>query len=266
MVLRHGAAMTWFSIVTVAYHVFFITYVLNFVAPKLEGDLTPMAVAASVLGLGIVFSFLNNRDWLVLAVCVYAISIAAFVVVGVEPLRDVRWSGMMDQKELLWLMPVMVFGFVLCPYLDLTFHRAIQHSPSKHAFGVFGVTFAVMIVLTVAMWYSSGVRSGAAVSGWLGLVMGHILAQSIFTVGAHLREIRLKAKPTWRMRVPLIVLAPLLAAPLLLVTRWVTDSSRIGEDIYIGFLMLYGSLFPIWFLWKAIVRSGNENPRPLAGG
>ena len=67
-----------------------------------------------------------------------------------------RASGISDRIERLRSK---LFGFALCPYLDLTFHRARQSlagRDAKTAFGVgFGVLFALMILFTLGY------------SGWL---------------------------------------------------------------------------------------------------
>lgn len=246
MVARHGTAMMWFSIITIAYHMFFIVWLFTDLLPVAEIWIwVPVTIAAIVLALGIVLSFLPDRDWLVLAAAVYAISLAAFFVVGFSALRHIHWTGSEQRADLYWLTPVLCFGFLLCPYLDLTFHRAIQRSPSCHAFGVFGLAFFVMILLTCMLWFR-----GSRILPAIGVA--HILAQSVFTVGAHLREVRLmRVVSGYDLRIAWIIL-PLLAASALVLARFFTDYPAAGEGIYLGFLSLYGTLLPgcvaIWGL------------------
>ena len=57
LVARHSVAMTWFSIVTVAYHIFFITWLVgDLIQLPIEMYWAPPAAAAVMLGLGIVLS------------------------------------------------------------------------------------------------------------------------------------------------------------------------------------------------------------------
>lgn len=261
MVMRHGMPMVWFSVATVAFHIYFITYIFTNIWPILGHELAPLAAAAVMLGLGIVFSFLNNRDWLIMAVLVYALSLTTFGFIGTSSLHSVPWTGAMSINSLLTLLPLVCMGFLLCPYLDLTFHRAVQHAPSRHAFGVFGVTFAVMIVLTVAVWMDAG----RVDQRWFGLAVAHVMAQSVFTMGAHLRELRETrtiVEPSHRW---LLMLAPLAVAPLLPIARLVHDSPLLGENLYIGFVSLYGGAFPLWFIWQWAHARKEKTPDTVGG-
>ncbi len=180
LVVQHGRAAPWFSSVTVAFHLFFAVFLVTVLLPGQEGGgatdliLRGGVAAAALYTLGWLVSWFDDRSWLVLAAAVYAVSLAVFF--AVLP----RTTGLADivparsPWELVWLLPVIAFGFLLCPYLDLTFHRALQRTPSRHAFAVFGASFTVMIVLTCFLWNSGPLR-------WFGLV--HLGLQSVFTVG-----------------------------------------------------------------------------------
>ena len=242
MIARHGVAMTAFSAVTVAYHMFFVVWLFAELIGGPYGQLwQPLTAAVIVFLLGLVLSFLDNRDWLVLSVLVYALSLTTFAMIGISPLKTIAWDGAQSHHELAWLTPVIVFGFLLCPYLDLTFHRAIQNSPSRNAFALFGIAFFVMILLTCVIWFP---RSDAL----RGIALAHILAQIVFTVGAHLREIRVSPAIHNRERRWLIMAAPLLAAPLLFIARMFSDAGALGEDLYLRFLVFYGLVFPAYVL------------------
>lgn len=250
MIAQHSAAMISFSSATIAYHVFFIVWLFVSLVRMPESDLVvPLAATGIVFTLAGVFSFLNNRDWLGLSVLVYVLSLLAFWRLGIDGLQLIAWSGGQHRALLMLALPAILIGFLLCPYVDLTFHRAVQHSPSRHSFAVFGITFAVMIVLTCAIWFDPEYLN----NGWLpAIVISHLLAQSVFTMGAHMREVRVS--PLIRsgtLRV-IALFAPLAAAPLLYVARTFSDSPRLGELIYLTFLTLYGSLFPLWFALGAI--------------
>lgn len=244
MIAQHGGMMTAFSVVTVAYHMFFMVWLFTELIgrPAPEGTMARSFLAAVIVFLlGLVLSFLDNRDWLVLAALVYLLSLTTFGMIGIEPLKSIAWQGTDNTRELGWLAPVLVFGFLLCPYLDLTFHRAIQNSPSRHSFAVFGIAFFVMLLLTCAIWFSGNpLLRGAA--------LAHLLAQSVFTVGAHLREVRVSPvlkDRDWRV---LVMVLPLLAAPLLFIGRLFTNAGDLGDGLYLRFLVFYGLVFPAYVL------------------
>ncbi|UCD74607.1 MAG: hypothetical protein JSV91_12565 [Phycisphaerales bacterium] len=253
-VQRHGGSMVVFSLIAIAFHMLFITYLFAELLPRADverwlGSWEGLAAvrgnaavicAAVVWGAGLILSFLGDRAWLVVSGLVYAFSLAAFAAIG---LGEWEWLGAVGRSqlsELAYLAPVICLGFLLCPYLDLTFHRALQQSPSRHAFGVLGITFAVMILFTCFLWFSPTMMA---------IGVGHILAQSIFTVGAHLRELRLA--PAIRGRGVRVVLSllPLAISPLVpLVRLFFTTEQVPGEDLYIRFLVFYGLIFPAYVL------------------
>lgn len=246
MVARHASAMICFSSLTVAYHVFFIIWLFE----SLQGEVAmPLTAAGIVFTLAAVFCFLPDRDWLGLSALVYAISLLAFWRLGIDGLQMIEWSGRQNVALLALALPAIVFGFLLCPYLDLTFHRAIQQSPSRHAFAIFGLTFAAMIVLTCAVWFDTDYRSARLLPA---MVIAHLLAQSTFTMGAHLRELRVSSHINSGPVRVIAFFGPLAAAPVLYLAQALSDSPRLGEHLYLAFLTLYGSLFPAWFALGAL--------------
>ncbi len=151
MVAEHRTACVAFSAVTLAFHLFFLYWMTS-------KDLMPIAFAIAAVAAGFGLGFLARRKTgldFVLAWLVLLVSLAVFgrglahPVFGVaNPIEISHFTGAM-----LGLAPVCIFGFLLCPYLDVTFHRARQETapgPGKAAFGVgFGVIFLLMIVLTL---------------------------------------------------------------------------------------------------------------------
>ena len=137
----------------------------------------------------------------------------------------------------------------LCPYslslrltLALRFPSRLRRrrSPSRHAFGVFGLSFAVLLLLTCA--YSRSLSEGLSVA-----VIGHLFAQTIFTVAAHAREIRLSTWPAAAAGRRLLLLAPLAVVPLgLMALATAADPATTGEGIYLRFLVPYALVFPAY--------------------
>lgn len=242
---RHEPAAVLFSATTIAYHMFFMAYLATMVARNTpQATLIAMALPAGVYLAGYGFSWLPQRAWPVAAAVLYAASMATFAVVGTATLRIVPWSGAMTATDLACLAPAFIFGFLLCPYLDLTFHRALGASPSRHAFAIFGLAFIPILLLTAAYW--EGYRPV------MPIVIMYIAAQATFTVAAHCREIRDRAWPRTRGARMGILLVPACAVAIVLLP---ID----GEDTYLRFLGFYGLLFPAYVL---VFMAGRRVERP----
>lgn len=262
LICRHRWAMIAFSAVTIAFQLFFA----GFITMRLRWSMDAIELMPAVLACGMVFicgallSALPMRALPVAAVLVYAISITAFTQIGTDALQVLPPTDAgHSMLDLLCLAPTIVFGFLLCPYLDLTFHRALRESPSRHAFLIFGITFAVMIVMTVAYWPLRSEPLSQLFNGSLlaqQLLLAHLSAQLIFTVAVHMREMRIAL-----FDVPLVKRAALQAAPiasvlLLAVAAALGWSYQVNESNYLRFLAFYGLIFPAYVLvfigpWKA---------------
>ena len=246
LVQRHGPAMRSFSFVVVVYHMFFLPVaamtfglgVPNFV-PQALGDHFGLVLAVAVMAAAIGLSRLPTRLWPALATLTFVFSLVAFAQFGAGSLGDITWSGQTALRQLVWLAPIFAFGFGLCPYLDLTFHRARGEAPSRHVFAVFGLTFAVILVFTCASAFQMALTT---------LVAGHIITQSVFTVAAHLREIRTTTPKRPRSIMTGIVLVGLLVAALSSSIHLLDRNSVIGQEMYLRLLVFFGLVFPAYVL------------------
>lgn len=184
---RHGGAMAWFSLLTIAFHVYFLAAVWQYefaVAPPPLAMLAPLPVAA----LAWAARLLNDRAIVRIAIGVYGISLAmtaasaALLFKGAAPVRAAAWTPR-DPSGLVFLAPLFVLGFLLCPAMDLTFHRALRRvgggPAGQRTFALFAAAFALMLLHT-AVYSQTGLR-------WPAIV--HILLQSWFTMTVHWREI-----------------------------------------------------------------------------
>ncbi|MEO0631373.1 MAG: hypothetical protein AAFY46_11730, partial [Planctomycetota bacterium] len=162
--------------------------------------------------------------------------------------------------DAMWMLPVSTLGFLLCPYLDLTFNRARQAcetpAQSRVAFGVgFGVCFALMIVFTLL--YAGPLVSvvdedqtaGMTVPLLLGGALGvHVAMQLGFTVMAHSREVDRGGDATkrWHSVVVWSAIGFGIALAGLAEQRWFGMAP--GEFGYRVFLSFYGLVFPA-YVW-----------------
>ena len=229
---RHERAAVLFSATTIAYHMFFMAFLASMIARgSPQATLVAMALPAGIYLAGYGFSWMPQRAWPAAAALLYAGSIAVFTGVGTTSLGETPWSGTLTATDLLCLAPALVFGLLLCPYLDLTFHRALDASPSRHAFAIFGIAFIPILLLTVA--YRQGIAQP--------LVVAYITVQATFTVAAHLREIRERSWPRARGSRAALLLVPAAAVALVLL-----PGDR--ENTYLRLLGFFGLLFPAYVL------------------
>jgi hypothetical protein len=268
---RHEGAMVVFSMVTVAYQLFFVAAIFSSLP-----SVTPVAATAAIppswvaggsaLVIGLVLSGLADRWWPWLATAAVAYSLSLWFRLDATSVTDLPASGSRPPVDLLATLPMLAFGFLLCPYLDLTFHRALDRSPSRHAFAVFGVSFLAVILLGAAYFTGESLL--------LPVVLAHLAIQACFTIAAHLREIRLASVPHGRAFRQAAVLAPAL------VGIGLGSSSDIllpFETIYLLFLGCYGVAFPgyVWMrmdlstggrrMLDRVLAVARKRPGPAAG-
>lgn len=270
--VAHRGAGVCFSIVTICFHAFFVDWVIRGLAGLPGLALAPAAaVVFWVIGR-------RGRGDLVTAAVVFVLSVAAFVTFAVLDRRgpQVVASTAPAARHLLPLAAVCVFGFALCPYLDLTFLRARRSTAPRAgvvAFAVgFGVMFLLMIVFT--FWYAGPLRAGS----WAALpravawaLAGHMILQTGFTVAVHWRELASRwvvpdrATQAGTLAGLVCGAVPLTAGALDLnpVARFADPN----ELIYRLFMAYYGLVFPA-YVWLCMIPRRNgvsqpPNPRSL---
>jgi len=270
---RHADAAVLFSAATIAFHLFFACFFILSLAPRFgsllnltqatDGNaltrvIPALATGFVILAAGRLLSVLGDRTWAYMGTACWCISIGVLLVIIVDPSRLGDLTPRFGTGHALLLAPVAAFGFLLCPYLDLTFHRARQRSGTHHSSIVLGAGFAAMLVVTIIAWFRDVNALGFA-------VMLHLSMQSIFTVGAHLREIRTHAphvRSDTRYALPGIMLLGPLAGLLLVVP--IGGHPLPGETIYLWFLAAYGLIFPAYVLVFAAPRIAiARTPRSL---
>jgi hypothetical protein len=257
-VVDHASAARLFSFVTIAFQLFFSIWML----PRLAG---PVGFVGAVILVQSAFTPYTKQQWL---------RISGLAAIGISVVVAVL---MLENDVLMWplrqpfrafdaagLLLVCLAGFLTCPYLDLTFHRARQSTEgtqAKIAFGVgFCVLFASMIVLT--FFYAQrtariDVLGNYSLEG-IGrpLLAIHLFVQMLYTVHVHSAE--LVRQSTARddsgvMRSGLalwlaIGLAAGLASVFAAQNQLLYHDRPIGEVAYRLFMSFYGLLFPVYVL------------------
>ncbi len=291
LVRDHSWACDAFSVVTIAFQLFFALWFL----PEMEiVDEFPHGGWGLILGLALLpiclilgrklFAPQHARK---VAVVVWVVSIGLFAglfALGAFTLWQtpaVRTHAFIDNPDVLFLSPVCVFGFALCPYLDLTFHLA-RHSnrpsQSRSVFTIgFGVMFLAMILITLfatpLYWSTLGTPLRIASSSIEHdptrlefLLFIHLLLQLTLTICVHLERLSRSADSRRPTRVALFTLCCVSIAAGALLNRsthetWLT----VGETIYRLFMSFYGLVFPA-YVWLCMIptrdgHSGITGPR-----
>ncbi|MAB83514.1 MAG: hypothetical protein CMJ24_08785 [Phycisphaerae bacterium] len=253
LVRRHRGAMRWFSCITIAFQLFWITALSGTLDFKtlMGSTIATIVVPLAVLLLGTLVATLPRTGWLLTGAALFVWSMTCFGILGTDSMRQIESTGTISSIELWGAAPIIVLGFLLSPYLDLTFHRARQETPSSHSFAVFGISFMAILLFVASYWPIEHPDP-------FGILMVFWVLQLIFTIGAHIRELRATDDPApgrWGSSRSLVRVARI---PISLV--WIvyfTAGLGIAEvwllnDTYLRFLGFYGLAVPVWvlaFMW-----------------
>ena len=259
-VAAHRPMAEAFSIVTLAFHIHFAVLVAYLCSAF------TMTIIVAVFLLVFTIGEWRRRGDLATAPLVWINSVLMLVAAYLAS-DDVPAPMEMGvaSRQLLYLLPVTVLGFLLCPYLDLTFHRArqaVDARGSKIAFGLgFGFFFLLMIIGTYfyAPALATAVTFGTTRS-YLMLVMSTALAlhmgvPAAFTTSVHIRE--LQGPLRWAV-------APVATTAVVAgLTYPIFGGSPQGwfEGSYRVFMGFYGLVFPA-YVWICMVPTWRTPLRP----
>jgi hypothetical protein len=266
---RLGWMAALFSAVTVAYQCWFAGWAsATFLASDTDlGTVFATGAPMALLVLGIGFALRGDAFWRTAGTVVTLASpLVLFLpsaATGPE-LPDAAHAALpLPPLTLAFALPTVVAGFLASPFLDLTFHRAVQQAPQPRvAFATFGIAFMGMLLM-VASFHDPArglPRAGTALfTLWA--------VQLAFTTSVHLRE--LLVAPAG-IRIPPTVAGALIGGAVLLATpafTFGTDPRLLaGEPTYLGILGAYGLLFPVLLLMEPRGASRTLMGLTLAGG
>ena len=253
----HRSALSAFSIVTIAFHWFFLAWIIARLIPG----------AGFVLLLIVLMYHFASVSSLLLTLVLSVLAWVTYIRYGwTSPLAGEPAGNLND---LFWLAPLCVFGFALNPYLDATFHhayRAAGPARSRMVFGVgFGVIFFAMIVFTLCYaralepLASTNTTTLALPRAAMWAIGVHMLAQTSFTVGAHME--RLPRRRVLGLLGGLVVAAAVFGVGWLC-TRIGVARMTAGETTYRLFMGFYGLVFPA-YVWLCMLPT-RKNPQPPA--
>jgi hypothetical protein len=257
LVRDHRGAMALFGAVTIAYQLLLAGWtgriaIGDSLTPAL-GDAGAWAgagvglLAVFVVGLAVAMARDRAIAWIAAAAWGFsAIALAAawWIRPPAAGLDAAAFAPELAPTEVWWLLPTLLLGFLLCPYLDLTFHRALRRGPRRPTFAIFGVTFAALIVLVALLADPAAFEATGIGMTLLPILLAQLWVQLGFTSGAHAREIaralqRHRGGPSrarWTIAAAVIAGA-MLGTPLLA-----------DEANYLRMLGWYGLVFPAYVL------------------
>jgi hypothetical protein len=267
LVQNHRLACLTFSYVTVAFHLFFIGW---FAADRLvPDDNVYWMLWALIFAFLLLSARLPGDLWSAAATFIVSTLAIAFALYrgSADKLPSAsRAAGAITGAA--YLTPVCAFGFLLCPYLDLTFHRARQQTSGKQARLVFSLGFGLFFFLMIvfSLWYAPHLAvtisaPGALPEAFAIAIIVHMLVQSAFTVSLHVRHLN---DTSWHVPLRHLLLWVLLAGGPLLLRAWVQTlkhwlSLDAGELIYRCFMGFYALVFPA-YVYLCIIPDRGDSP------
>lgn len=241
---RHRNALNIFSHVTIAFQIYFVCWLSSLVGWWLLGV---MLALTALFYVG--HSLLN---WITAALFIGSMLLFR------EHLESFPLAGLNWTLHPGWWHTLLPFalGFILCPYLDLTFHRALQQS--ERGTLSFALGFLVLFLAFLLFVFSyvdelsqlfSGESTVTAASLWP--VIAFITLQTAFTVAVHTKEyVRFNAAKI----TPLLRNYGLYCAGLVLFMALVHNrllpwlGVPVTEVVYKTFLLYYGLIAPLYLL------------------
>lgn len=261
LIAHHERACRAFSLVTVAFQMWFLAMLL------MQGPVRGYALAGAGAGLVWVMGMMRRRT--AAAVLAVAISVALVIWWGAGPHEALRFEPpLVAMSGWRWagLWAVCGVGFAFCPYLDLTF-LAMRHGnpglPGTRSFLVgFLVVFPIMIALTA--WYGLAAVRANPVEPWLALaplIVLHISFQLAITIGLHMFVLAAPtpAGPRRPLSGPLLGalgVALLLALAVNTVSEYTYRGLHLHDLTYRAFMGFYGLVFPAYVVVCVLGPSG----------
>jgi hypothetical protein len=264
MAAAHRPAMTAFSVITVAFQLFFAIWIFSAQSTGRPWYLLGVGIVAAAAAV--------RKSSRVLAILLLIASAACAIGMfhdGAARLGDAAGMFQLPQyppSDLVWLAPVCLLGFLLCPYLDTTFHRARQHTENPEArisFGLgFGVVFCSAIVLSLlyAKPVSIAMFSHPATAVVLRWIKIYWMMQLGFTIGVHLIGDDAQDQPARARTSGIVLFAGIAVAALAAGAAFKLHS----ETLYRSFLGFYGLVFPAYVLLCVVPGGGIVAPSRAA--
>lgn len=262
IVEKHKIACTVFSIVTIMFQIYFIGW-LSTVSSGIFIIITTV-VFLLIYTLGSVIDK-NQRFnafiiWILSLICFMLF----FYFVPLEKI-DLFKSGNLihNTNALLYLTPVCFFGFLLCPYLDLTFHKVRQSNSARNSKIAFTIGFCFMFLLMILFTFFYAGPMASVIEGiplaFICPVIFYMLIQAGFTTALHCSSIFPVIKRQTRVISLLIILSIVVfLLPVIFNGRPTVLNLTINEIIYRSFMAFYSLIAPTYVFLFMIAKNGRS--------
>jgi hypothetical protein len=252
---KHWHAAAAFSVVTILFHAFFVGWIIR----SLIGDSAEIITVVGAVGFYLYGR--RGRHDLPAAAALFCFSLAAFIIAtSNSSANSIAAPHAEPMLGLVYLAPVCVFGFFLCPYLDLTFLRSRSSTESRAGVAAFAIGFGIffLTMLLFTLWYARLLNPAKLafvprLLAWI--IAGHMMLQTAYTVAIHTRS--LAENHRWENgRMMAILTIPLFGSFSL--GRWGDQFLPPlfgGETIYRLFMAFYGLIFPA-YVWLCMIPFG----------
>jgi hypothetical protein len=249
IVAEHRVMAIVFSLVTIVFQIFFVSWIVR----RIWGWWGDSAFIIAAVAFWIIGRRSLRAD-VATGLLTFVFSIVAFLVLlTTNAGLGISRTQMRLSLDLYPLAGVCIFGFALCPYLDLTFHRARVETGDAEAKSAFQFGFALfffsMIIFT--LWYARFLNlTGPLYFTWLiGLVAIHMLVQAAYTVALHARESMKKLSSGGSIAFLVMIAVAMVA----FMTRGRNPEATYfgvaeGERLYRLFMSFYGLVAPAYVL------------------
>ncbi len=268
-VTTHRPACIAFSSVTVLFQLYFLVWAAAAIRP-------PIALVGGLLVLLCLLCWITRPDTkkeLPVSGLVFVLSLMAMIgfarrlPFSVAHLSHPAFGTLAPQ--LVYLLPVFLFGFLLSPYLDLTFHHAAQQTTkgvARIAFALgFGLFFFSMLVFAllyapsaIAVFFAPPDIEGAPFglvnrTGLCYLLFGHFALQAGFTAILHGHRMNRQVQRAWGRNVLSLALAIVAALLLWALAHKHTLFGLTGPEwVYRVFMAFYGLCAPT-YIWTCVI-------------
>lgn len=270
-VANHSDACRAFSFVTLAFQWFFL---IRLLMPMSLSATTPLYAIAGLALLSMLLPTpTRSGAWtLVIAGLVFALSIACagiFTFEHWEQFAGAAYHPVLPSADLAWMAPVSLFGFLLCPALDLTFHQARRQATGPRGTLAFVIGFCVLFVAMIGFTYiymSVGMQGQG--TPWEALrppvVFIHVLVQLAFTIRLHTAWISERfVPPTDRPQTSPVLAVIVMGVGAAFGANALASYAGMdfAEIVYRLFLTFYALIFPA-YVWLCAIPTRDRHAGP----
>jgi len=257
---EHSLACRFFSFVTILFQLFFMIWAL------ISFGITKSIVVITIFICFFIF-FLCSTRILIASLFSFFFSILALLIIfklSDNAILIIPRQGEFGVKELFGLLPVFLIGFFFCPYLDLTFHRAIKENNGLSIKFIYVIAFLglflSLLILGLAYFpvaYHMFFGENILPKSFLQFIFYlYLIVQISFTCIVHIHEL-LQQKiqcHTWVLFIFILISVLIINLFANFEITLLGRSMHIREVFYRCFLSFYGLVFPL-YIWIFVVNA-----------